>query len=58
MVGLSFTGFKEQFILKEDVSSMLLFNRFWNSYRDVSKERLPLWNFQGFDRKQLGLKCA
>lgn len=42
----------------ENLNDFLLFNKYWNIYRELYNRDIPLWNFSGFDKEQLSLKCS
>lgn len=40
------------------ISDFLIFDKYWSRFSRLSQEKLPLWNFGGFDKDLLALKCA
>lgn len=41
-----------------NLNDFLLFNKYWNVYREIYTRNLPLWNFGSFDKDLLSLKCS
>lgn len=41
-----------------NLNDFLLFNKYWNVYREIYVRNMPLWNFGSFDKDLLSLKCS
>lgn len=41
-----------------NLNEFLLFNKYWNTYTEISRKKLPLWNFGAFDKDLLSIKCS